>query len=137
MIGLWLRKTTVVLILYTVISLKPLILFLVINFFTVSGVMVLADSYYYRMVGVMIDCTRVDSAESEMLPLISSIIDPLLFATYINELAEILRESDVVVRLFTDDLKMYARVNVTVLRNALSRLVEWADLWRSHAHTIV
>lgn len=37
-------------------------------------------------------------------------------------------------RLFADDLKIYARMSndvvVTVVQNALDRLVEWSDLWQ-------
>ena len=59
---------------------------------------------------------------------------PLMFVMYINELAAILREAGVTVRFFADDLKMYARItncaDVTVLQNALDRLVHWADLWQ-------
>jgi len=55
-----------------------------------------------------------------------------MFVMYINELAAILREAGVTVRFSADDLKMYARItncaDVTVLQNALDRLVHWADL---------
>ena len=84
-------------------------------------------------------CTRVGNVESTILPLLSGVIQgsgigPLMFVMYINELADILREAGVTVRFFADDLKMYARitncVDVTVMQNALDRLVDWADLWQ-------
>ena len=37
-------------------------------------------------------------------------IGPLLFLTYINELASILAEFNVTVKLFTDNVKLYAEV---------------------------
>ena len=88
-------------------------------------------------------CTRVGNAESEFLSLITGVIQgssigPLLFVMYINELADILRACGVIVRLFADDLKMYARmispVDVSVLQGALDRLVEWAALWQPAAN---
>ena len=60
-------------------------------------------------------------------------LGPLLFVLYINELAEILRTYGVIVRLFADDLQMYAiilkPVDADVLQTALNRLVDWAESW--------
>ena len=61
-------------------------------------------------------------------------IGPLLFITYINELADILAAYNVIVKLFADDVKLYAEistdVNVADLSNALSCIAEWADMWQ-------
>ena len=59
-------------------------------------------------------CTRVDSVLSEIAPLISGVVQgsgigPLMFLTYINELIYILEELGVKVKLFADDVKMYAK----------------------------
>ena len=58
-------------------------------------------------------CTRVGNVLSDSVHLLSGVVQgsglgPLLFVLYINELAEILRTYGVIVRLFADDLKMYA-----------------------------
>ena len=57
-------------------------------------------------------CTRVGNSLSSELELISGIIQgsgigPLLFVSYINELAAVLGRCNVIVKLFADDLKMY------------------------------
>ena len=37
-------------------------------------------------------------------------IGPLLFLSYINELAEILKRTEVIIKLFADDVKLYAEI---------------------------
>ena len=59
--------------------------------------------------------TRVGSSLSSELELISGVIQgsgigPLLFVSYINELAAVLCRCNVIVKLFADDLKMYAEM---------------------------
>ena len=41
-------------------------------------------------------------------------IGPLLFITYINELADILAAYNVIVKLFADDVKLYAEISTDV-----------------------
>jgi len=60
-------------------------------------------------------------------------IGPLLFLTCINELASILAEFNVTVKLFADDVKLYAEVFTDVdaehFSHALSCISEWANMW--------
>ena len=61
-------------------------------------------------------------------------IGPLLFITYINELAEVLGQYNVVVKFFADDLKIYAEMKTNLEANmfqgALDRLSTWAQDWQ-------
>ena len=56
-------------------------------------------------------------------------IGPVLFLSYINEMAEMLERAGVTVKLFADDVKLYIKVNdcdALKLQNALDSLTEWA-----------
>ena len=73
--------------------------------------------------------TRVGNCISAAVDLLSGTIQgsgigPLLFITYINELADILAAYNVTVKLFADDVKLYAEistdVNVADLSHVLS-----------------
>ena len=73
-------------------------------------------------------CTRIDDLLSSLVKLISgviqgSIIGPLMFLIYINDLATLLSRYSVKVKLFADHVKLYVRVvsnaNVTELQMAL------------------
>jgi len=52
---------------------------------------------------------------------------------YINELAAVLGRCNVIVKLFADDLKMYAVMKTAfhadMFQHALDRLATWADEW--------
>ena len=41
-------------------------------------------------------------------------IGPLLFITYINELADLFSDYNVIVKLFADDLKLYAEISADI-----------------------
>ena len=84
-------------------------------------------------------CTRIDDLLSSLVNLISgviqgSVIGPLMFLIYINDLATLLSRYSVKVKLFADDVKLYVRVvsnaDVTELQMALSALTSWADYWQ-------
>lgn len=84
-------------------------------------------------------CTRVGNSLSSELELISGVIQgsgigPLLFVSYINELAAVLGRCNVIVKLFADDLKMYAVMKTVfhadMFQHALDRLATWADEWQ-------
>ena len=59
-----------------------------------------------------------------------------MFISYINELAIILAAYNVTVKLFADDVKLYAEIysptnaDVADLSHALSCIAEWADMWQ-------
>ena len=83
--------------------------------------------------------TRVGNRVSAVVDLLSGTIQgsgigPLLFITYINELADILTAYNVTVKLFADDVKLYAEistdVNIADFSHALSCIAEWADMWQ-------
>ena len=83
--------------------------------------------------------TRVGNQLSSMVRLYSGTIQgsgigPLLFLTYINELSNILAEFNVTVKLFADDVKIYAEVMTDVdvehVNHALSCISEWANMWQ-------
>jgi len=88
--------------------------------------------------------TRVGNQLSSTVTLCSGTIQgsgigPLLFLTYIDELASILAEFNVTVKLFADDVKLYAEVITDVdaehFSHALSRISEWADMWQLQVST--
>ena len=83
--------------------------------------------------------TRVGNQLSSVAALYSGTIQgsgvgPLLFLIYINELASILAEFNVTVKLFADDVKLYAEVitdvDVEHFNYALSCISEWANMWQ-------
>ena len=83
--------------------------------------------------------TKVGNLLSDVENLISGIVQvsgigQLMFLVFINELIEILEMSKIKVKLFADDVKLYARIincidNCT-LQSALDALVEWANSWQ-------
>jgi len=63
-----------------------------------------------------------------------STIGPLLFISFINELADLLGHMFATSKLFADDLKVYAEVLTTIERNcfqlALDRIAAWRSDWQ-------
>ena len=57
-----------------------------------------------------------------------------MFLVYINELIYVLEEHGITVKLFADDVKMYAKiihdVDMVRLQCAITSLVEWAGDWK-------
>ena len=55
-----------------------------------------------------------------------SVLGPLMFLVFINELAEVLAKFGIVVKLFADDVKLYVKimndVDVCVLQHAIDAL---------------
>lgn len=63
-----------------------------------------------------------------------SVIGPLLFLLYINDIGDVNLDG-VVFKLFADDVKLYCKVDndanvVSDLSSALANIKEWADLWQ-------
>jgi len=84
-------------------------------------------------------CTRVGHYMSEIRDLLSGVIQgsnigPLLFISYINELAEVLGPLFVTAKFFADDLKVYAEVltaiDVNCFQSALDRITAWCNDWQ-------
>jgi len=83
--------------------------------------------------------TRVEVSLSDVVSLLSGVVQgsgigPVLFLTYINELANILESYGVHVKLFADDVKLYLQitndVDVAWLQCAIDALTGWADEWQ-------
>jgi hypothetical protein len=83
--------------------------------------------------------TRVGTSVSASCKLVSgvvqgSVIGPLLFLTFINELIEIMERYGVKIKMFADDAKLYAEIvsiiDVNKLQQALNALSEWAREWQ-------
>ena len=59
-----------------------------------------------------------------------SVLGPLMFLAYINELAEILANFGIKVKFFADDVKVYARiindVDKLMLQEAINAFCRWA-----------
>ena len=88
--------------------------------------------------------TRVNGKLSVSKHLTSSIVQgsgigPMMFVTYINELAEILVDYNVGVKLFADELKIYATLSSSIeaanLQSALSRVYKRATMWQLSVST--
>jgi len=84
-------------------------------------------------------CTRDGNCMSETCDLRSGVIQgstigPLLFISFINELADLLGPMFVTSKLFADDLKVYAEVLTTIDRDcfqlALDRIAAWCSDWQ-------
>jgi len=81
---------------------------------------------------------RVGFHTSGSVPVISgvpqgSVLGPLLFLLYINDIVDIF-DSSVSVKLFADDVKIYINIsdltNITVLQDSLTAISRWADEWQ-------
>ena len=79
--------------------------------------------------------TRVGFSLSAVIELLSGVVQgsgigPVLFLSYINEMAEMLERAGVTVKLFADDVKLYMEIvndcDASKQQNALDSLTEWA-----------
>ena len=83
--------------------------------------------------------TRVGDSLSDMTTLISgvvqgSVLGPLLFVLYINDIANLFTNSDCTCKLYADDLKLYTVFETVashdVLQEKLDRIYEWSAKWQ-------
>ncbi len=84
---------------------------------------------------------KIDHTYSTWLPVTSgvpqgSVLGPLLFLLYINDLPDLM-PSAVTSKLFADDLKLYAPViNSSSLQSALHLLLEWCSRWQLYVQPL-
>jgi len=76
---------------------------------------------------------------SDIAALISGVVQgsgigPLLFFTYMNELAFIVESHGIKIKLFADDVKLYIQIvddaDVAQMQQAIDTLVDWATEWQ-------
>ena len=84
-------------------------------------------------------CVKVGDCESKYHPVLSgipqgSVLGPLLFLLYINDLPEEIRNK---LSLFADDVKMYARSSTYVDNQGdLNAMDKWQQLWLLNFNTV-
>jgi len=63
-----------------------------------------------------------------------SVIGPIMFIIFINELVDLQARFGITVKFFADDAKLYTNIIDTVdgvaLQDALNALCSWADTWQ-------
>ena len=83
----------------------------------------------------------VNGTHSDWLPVVSgvpqgSILDPLLFVLYINDLPNVAKNTKVA--LFADDAKCFLNIDslddCQLLQNDLNALVDWSSTWELNIH---
>ena len=81
---------------------------------------------------------RVANSFSKFCPVLSGvpqggISGPILFLIYINDICNSSQQSNVILKLFADDVKLYSEVYSTSddnLQTCLNNIVKWAELWQ-------
>lgn len=81
------------------------------------------------------NCSSKSSSVKSGVPQ-GSVLGPLLFLVYINDIAATISSS---IRLFADDCVLYRRIttpdDVTNLQNDLTKLTEWCNIWQMQINT--
>ena len=84
-------------------------------------------------------CVVIEHCFSEWLPVISgvpqgSVLGPVLFILYIDDINAVFSNTTVTYKLFADDCKMYSTINTDLdylaLQAALDRLQQWSCDWQ-------
>ena len=84
-------------------------------------------------------CVIIEHCFSEWSPVISgvpqgSVLGPMLFIIYIDDICEVFLGSAVTHQLFADDLKLFSTVktstNAASLQSTLDRLQQWCTNWQ-------
>ena len=91
------------------------------NFLTGRSQMVVIDGHLSTSVNVISGVPQ------------GSVIGPILFILFVNDIVDILPDS-VHCKLFADDIKLYSSVDISLpinsLHVALDLIVEWANIWQ-------
>ena len=111
-------------------------LFARLQSYGISGILL---SWLQKFFSDRTHCTKVGAVLSDPTMLISgviqgSVLGPLMFLVFINELAEVLAKFGILVKFFADDVKLYVKimndVDVYVLQHAIDALCQWAEEWQ-------
>lgn len=87
-------------------------------------------------------CVNINSSKSTSAPVTSgipqgSVLGPILFVIYINDLPEVVDKNSFVF-LFADDTKVFRKVNsnedAKMLQNDIDNLIAWSDKWLLKFH---
>ena len=90
-----------------------------------------------------LQCVVVENTRSQWCSVISgvpqgSVLGPVLFVIYINDIADCIG-SETSINLFADDAKLYSSVenaiDSTVLQSVLDKIFAWADYWQLSINT--
>ncbi len=79
-------------------------------------------------------CVVIEGISSSFKPVTSgvpqgSVLGPLLFLLYINDVCSVI-PNGTCLKIFADDVKLYAHVDLQVLQVALDKVFEWARTWQ-------
>ena len=135
-----LYKPRLNLMLYTLISGKPSTASPIMSFFSNSGVLASeAISGAGSKCIYPTECVAINGHTSGLLPVLSgvpqgSILGPLLFLLFINDLPQSVRSSSML--LFADDAKCFRPItnpsDCSLLQDDLIRLLDWSNKWKLH-----
>ena len=78
---------------------------------------------------------KLDGCLSSVIAILSgvpqgSVLGPILFVLFINDLVDCFRNLAVSTKLFADDLKLYNNYGLCDLNDALNRVTVWAKTWQ-------
>ena len=63
-----------------------------------------------------------------------SVLDPLLFLIYINDIVDLFLDNSVQIKLYADDLNVYLEITCDfdndTLQNCANNIVEWSEVWQ-------
>ena len=83
--------------------------------------------------------TRVGDFLSEFAQLLSGVIQgsgigPVMFIVFIDDLAKLLKQQNISIKLYADDVKLYLKVtgvdDAAKLQFALDTIIRWSDAWQ-------